>query len=495
YEPQQPSYAQPAYEQPPSYAQPSPQGGQARADFAVGHQVVGADYDSIAASFPGDDPFEAEETRAFDPPPRGAARAIEPARAQPLSPPRAEPLPSPRAAAPAAPRANAGRMSIAQQRLSGQPRAGLASPPPRGVAESARAFHRQPTLIVKNPVAEPAQPAPAYDQGTPVRRAPVGLESRGVLTKERALMALALLGVIGLAWGATALLVGTPEEEGKPVVVVSEPAARQQTTLSIASSPSGAEVKLDGRALYESTPTQREVPPNQPLKVEILAEGYRPYETTVTLREGQTLALNPQLEARLGTLSIESDPSEASVYLNDRYVGRTPHTESEVSMKGPARLRLEKPGYLPREKTAEWEGHQTINLRLKLVAEPAAVAQLTPPPAAPEPPVASKKKKPRRRRRATPRPPDPPPRREEAPPPPPPPPRQEVGEGFLSVSSTPWGSVYLNGKLIANETPMIRQRVPEGSHRVYICYERNCNDRSGVKPARITAGRNTILKF
>ncbi|MBU1899113.1 protein kinase, partial [Myxococcota bacterium] len=89
YEPQQPSYAQPAYEQPPSYAQPSPQGGQARADFAVGHQVVGADYDSIAASFPGDDPFEAEETRAFDPPPRGAARAIEPARAQPLSPPRA----------------------------------------------------------------------------------------------------------------------------------------------------------------------------------------------------------------------------------------------------------------------------------------------------------------------------------------------------------------------------------------------------------------------
>jgi hypothetical protein len=50
-------------------------------------------------------------------------------------------------------------------------------------------------------------------------------------------------------------------------------------------------------------------------------------------------------------------------------------------------------------------------------------------------------------------------------------PRPEVLEqAFVSVSATPWGVVFIDGKKVASETPLYRHPVAPGRHEVRVYY-------------------------
>jgi hypothetical protein len=42
--------------------------------------------------------------------------------------------------------------------------------------------------------------------------------------------------------------------------------------------------------------------------------------------------------------------------------------------------------------------------------------------------------------------------------------------GFVSVNATPWGAVYIDGKRVADETPLYRHPLPAGRHEVRVYY-------------------------
>jgi eukaryotic-like serine/threonine-protein kinase len=74
------------------------------------------------------------------------------------------------------------------------------------------------------------------------------------------------------------------------------------------------------------------------------------------------------------------------------------------------------------------------------------------------------------------------------PPPPPPPPPQE-DPGFLTVQTSPWSKVTLNGKVICQVTPCVKVSVPAGTHQM--TFE---NAEKGIKkthPVTIKSGEVT----
>src|SRR5262249_32112176 len=48
--------------------------------------------------------------------------------------------------------------------------------------------------------------------------------------------------------------------------------------------------------------------------------------------------------------------------------------------------------------------------------------------------------------------------------------RQAAGDAYLTVNATPWGAVYVDGRRLADETPVYRRRVSPGDHMVIVRY-------------------------
>jgi len=133
--------------------------------------------------------------------------------------------------------------------------------------------------------------------------------------------------------------------------------------LSVSSTPSGADVYLDG--IYQGT---------TPLiisdvsvgyhNVKITKFGYQDYQTEVYVRDGETTYVTATLKSEISTLQIVSEPFGASVYIDDIYVGKTPITV-KVS-PGSHTLKLIKSGYdeVVREIYVEAGGLRSVELTL-----------------------------------------------------------------------------------------------------------------------------------
>ncbi len=95
-------------------------------------------------------------------------------------------------------------------------------------------------------------------------------------------------------------------------------------TLRFGSTPSGADVYLDGEFIGYTPLRFGARPGNHRVRMEL--EGYEPYSTSVNLRGGEVLDVDARLQAqaRPGTVAFTSSPSGADVYVDGRYVGTTP---------------------------------------------------------------------------------------------------------------------------------------------------------------------------
>ncbi|SDF12443.1 PEGA domain-containing protein [Thermus arciformis] len=132
----------------------------------------------------------------------------------------------------------------------------------------------------------------------------------------------------------------------------------RQGTLSVSSTPPGAEVYVDG-ALRGRTPLTLSLPEGR-YRVELRLADHEPYQAQVSVRRGETTRLDVRLTPipRTGTLFLESSPQGAEVYLDGRLQGRTP---LRLTLnEGTYRVELRLPGYEPYGATVRVErGRET----------------------------------------------------------------------------------------------------------------------------------------
>ncbi len=288
---------------------------------------------------------------------------------------------------------------------------------PRGARE-ASIQRRIPTMATTEGLAE-----------TRVRKKkPKGRSRRFALF---ALLAFLLAGSagVGMIWFGSDGPPTEPPRAAPPPILVAQPAE-----LRVESDPVGLTVAIDGEESGVA-PLRRFLAPGMH-RVELLRRDRVVASEAIELRENEPavvrLVATPEAE---GTLRIASAPADASVWIDDDLVGRTP-LELKVT-PGEYAVRIAAAGHV----------EQTDQLR---VLEPGAVASLSvqlapiappppvPPPATEEPPSTTMMRR-RPRREGT------------------------SGSGTLTISSTPWSEVYLGGRHLGT-TPLTNIRLSAGTH-------------------------------
>jgi hypothetical protein len=111
--------------------------------------------------------------------------------------------------------------------------------------------------------------------------------------------------------------------------------------MAVSSTPSGADVSLDGEYVGR-TPLRIKI--NKPVgrRVHIGKEGYEPEDRVL---QGRETRLGISLKAIPFTISVVTDPPGASVFLNRVAVGTTPLMALQVPKVGTQELRIRAKGY------------------------------------------------------------------------------------------------------------------------------------------------------
>jgi predicted ATP-binding protein involved in virulence len=122
-------------------------------------------------------------------------------------------------------------------------------------------------------------------------------------------------------------------------------------SIDISSDPSGADVYLDGNYTGETTPKNISKVVVGDHTIKLTKFGYDDVTRNVSISVGETLHLHENL-AGFGSLRIFSYPSEAKVYLDGDYMGKTPLDISKV-VEGSHTYKLTKFGYASVEKTID----------------------------------------------------------------------------------------------------------------------------------------------
>ena len=142
----------------------------------------------------------------------------------------------------------------------------------------------------------------------------------------------------------------------------------EHSTLSIQvdSTPQGASVYLDG-ILKGNTPLLiSDVTADVKHVLELKLENYSDYLQTVNGQEGDTIQILAQLEPVTTRIVINSTPSGADVYLNDKAVGKTPLDLKDIE-EGNYKLKVILPQYTPYEENITVEKGKTIREDIALI--------------------------------------------------------------------------------------------------------------------------------
>lgn len=136
-------------------------------------------------------------------------------------------------------------------------------------------------------------------------------------------------------------------QNGRPILI-NVPLMNNIGTLSLESNPESAEIEIDGKT-YGNTPFKDFFEQGQH-KIRLTKNGYKPYEKIVTVKRDETTDVNVALEMLPGSLSIESEPSGAALFINGIDYGVTPY-KRDVIDAGDYTIRLSKDGYDTLEQT------------------------------------------------------------------------------------------------------------------------------------------------
>jgi hypothetical protein len=191
-------------------------------------------------------------------------------------------------------------------------------------------------------------------------------------------------------------------------LVLSASAAQAQQDMGylwVTSQPQYALIYLDSNYTNLRTPTSEllSVKPGRH-RVELVNQGYKLYQSFVTIEQGRILELNvifaetdSVAASRLASeryvevyLTVRSRPPDADVYLDDELIGKTPLMSHAIQPGDPKDrvLKITKPEYKPHMETISWiaiRDRVKISVSVELSPEEKAVSK--------PPPVESRKSK------------------------------------------------------------------------------------------------------
>ena len=348
--------------------------------------------------------------------------------------------------------------------------------------------------------------------------------------------------VLGLALALSAALLlliflGIKSAAPKAPQLPSEPPAAAVAiaptggiSAAIYSQPQGAKVTLDGQPVDGVTPlTLPNLQVGQAYKLAVSLPGHQTLNDTIVVKDGQPIQRMLTLVQAVGSLTVLSTPPGAAISIDGVMRGLAPVTVDGIDSSRPHPVTATLGGYQSATVAATWgQGEpksKTISLPLaplsKAVApkvteapKPAnaavfgspvipATASKKPAPAAPRaaappaPPAAGK-------RPAAPAPPVPQRERPSAPVTTPPPPLRERPSapkappvslsGSLTVRAIPYGQVWVDGRMVASETPLNGLPLPPGDHRVKV-YFVEPRAYSEERSVRIEPGQSASANF
>ena len=148
------------------------------------------------------------------------------------------------------------------------------------------------------------------------------------------------------------------------------PTPPQYGSVRVTSSPSGAAIYLNGNYRGVTPFTISDVSPGS-YSIEADLSGYRTYPTSVTVYSGQQASVYCPLEKiqSQGSLYVASNPSNAMIYLDAAYKGRTPLMLSGIS-SGDHIVELDLSGYYDWKSTVSVPVGGTYTVNANLIAIP-----------------------------------------------------------------------------------------------------------------------------
>ena len=136
-------------------------------------------------------------------------------------------------------------------------------------------------------------------------------------------------------------------QNGRPILI-NVPLMNNIGTLSVNSNPETAELEIDGLS-YGTTPFKDFLEQGQH-KIRLAKTGYKPYEKIVTVKRDETTEEDISLEMLPGSLSLDSEPTGAALFINGIDYGVTPYKRDSIEA-GDYTILLKKDGYDPLEQT------------------------------------------------------------------------------------------------------------------------------------------------
>ncbi|NQE53646.1 hypothetical protein C5S29_08635, partial [ANME-1 cluster archaeon GoMg3.2] len=138
--------------------------------------------------------------------------------------------------------------------------------------------------------------------------------------------------------------------------------------LSVASTPSGADIAIDGRPIGEKTPHTAPLMPG-PHTIKLTLAGYQDWTQSAQVKGGSTTNVHATLSQATGSIKVTSSPSGAKIYV-DTYLGwsskgQTPNTITSVS-PGQYTIKLTLAGYQDWTKEVQVTGGSTTDVHATL---------------------------------------------------------------------------------------------------------------------------------
>ncbi len=273
-------------------------------------------------------------------------------------------------------------------------------------------------------------------------------------------------------------------------------------TAAIFTQPSGATVTLDGQPVVGITPLPI---PNlqigQAYKLSIALPGHQTLTDTIVVKDGQPIQRTLTLVPAVGSLTVLSTPPGAAISVDGVMRGLSPVTVEGIDSSRPHPVTATLSGYQSATVAATWGQSEPKSKTISLPLAPLAKADAPKAVEAPKPasanvfgssfnPATISKKPaaapsvaaPPVKRPAAPvaAPPVPQRERPSAPVTTPPAPLRERPSapkappaslsGSLTVRAIPYGQVWVDGRMVASETPLNGLPLPPGDHRVKVYF-------------------------
>ncbi|MBI2341840.1 MAG: serine/threonine protein kinase [Deltaproteobacteria bacterium] len=146
-------------------------------------------------------------------------------------------------------------------------------------------------------------------------------------------------------------------------------APAQTGTLNVFSTPPGAKIFLDGENTDLLTPSILEnLTIGKKYAVKVAKDPYADFEQEVEIASAETINIEAVLEEAQGKLEISSEPSGASVFIDNEPIGKiTPIAIEGLELNSDTKVKLTKQGYKDFEQTVKITSFKPQALTAKLI--------------------------------------------------------------------------------------------------------------------------------